>query len=57
MREFAETVVWNPRRRFTPAAAVVLALEAWQTDLAQAVLAKFYRVHSRTVRLVAAVLA
>lgn len=58
---FAERVSWDSRRRFTPAAAVVLALEAWRTNLAQVVLAKFYRVHqstiSRTVRLVTAVLA
>jgi hypothetical protein len=58
---FAEKVAWDPRRRFTPAAAVVLALEVWRTNLAQVVLAKFYRVHqstiSRTVRLVTAVLA
>ncbi len=57
---FAERVSWDSRRRFTPAQAVVLTLQAWRTNLAQEVLARFHRVHqstvSRTVRLVTAVL-
>ncbi|GAA3065700.1 Helix-turn-helix of DDE superfamily endonuclease [Actinokineospora globicatena] len=58
---FAARVAWDPRRRFTPAGAVILALEFWRTNAAQAVLAKFYRVHqstiSRTITLVTRVLA